>query len=30
MITDVMPLAEINKASELMERGKSIRGVMTF
>jgi S-(hydroxymethyl)glutathione dehydrogenase / alcohol dehydrogenase len=30
MITHVMPLAEINNASELMKRGESIRGVVTF
>ena len=30
MITHVMPLAEINNAFELMKRGKSIRGVVTF
>src|ERR1700694_3093993 len=30
MITHVMPLAEINKAFELMKRGESIRGVVTF
>src|ERR1700680_671581 len=29
MITHVMPLAEINKAFELMKRGESIRGVVT-
>jgi S-(hydroxymethyl)glutathione dehydrogenase/alcohol dehydrogenase len=30
MITHVMPLAEINKAFELMKRSESIRGVVTF
>ena len=30
MITHVMPLAEINNAFELMKRGESIRGVVTF
>jgi S-(hydroxymethyl)glutathione dehydrogenase / alcohol dehydrogenase len=30
MITHVMPLAEINTAFELMKRGESIRGVVTF
>jgi S-(hydroxymethyl)glutathione dehydrogenase / alcohol dehydrogenase len=30
MITDVMLLAEINNAFELMKRGASIRGVVTF
>jgi len=30
MITHVMPLADINKGFELMKRGKSIRGVVTF
>jgi S-(hydroxymethyl)glutathione dehydrogenase/alcohol dehydrogenase len=30
MITHVMPLNEINNAFELMKRGKSIRGVVTF
>jgi S-(hydroxymethyl)glutathione dehydrogenase/alcohol dehydrogenase len=30
MITHVMPLAEINKAFELMKRGESIRGAVTF
>jgi len=30
MITHVMPVAEINKAFELMKRGESIRGVVTF
>ena len=30
MITHVMPLAEINHAFELMKRGESIRGVVTF
>ena len=30
MITHVMPLAEINNAFELMRRGESIRGVVTF
>ena len=30
MITHVMPLAEINRAFELMKRGESIRGVVTF
>src|ERR1700737_651285 len=30
MITPVMPLAEINNAFELMKRGESIRGVVTF
>src|SRR5215468_2389305 len=30
MITHVMPLNEINSAFELMKRGESIRGVVTF
>ena len=30
MITHVMPLDEINNAFELMKRGESIRGVVTF
>ena len=30
MITHVMPLAEINNAFDLMKRGESIRGVVTF
>jgi S-(hydroxymethyl)glutathione dehydrogenase/alcohol dehydrogenase len=30
MITHVMPLSEINNAFELIKRGKSIRGVVTF
>jgi S-(hydroxymethyl)glutathione dehydrogenase/alcohol dehydrogenase len=30
MITHVMPLAEINKAFDLMHAGKSIRSVVTF
>ena len=30
MITRVMPLSEINNAFELMKRGESIRGVVTF
>jgi S-(hydroxymethyl)glutathione dehydrogenase / alcohol dehydrogenase len=30
MITHVMPPAEINNAFELMKRGESIRGVVTF
>jgi Zn-dependent alcohol dehydrogenase len=30
MITHVMPLSEINNAFELMKRGESIRGVVTF
>ena len=30
MITHVMPLSDINKAFDLMKRGKSIRGVVTF
>ena len=30
MITHVMPLAKINDAFELMKRGESIRGVVTF
>ncbi len=30
MITHVMPLAEINNAFELMKRGESVRGVVTF
>ena len=30
MITHVMPLAEINHAFDLMKRGESIRGVVTF
>ena len=30
MITHVMPLADINKAFDLMHAGKSIRGVVTF
>jgi len=30
MITHVMPHAEINAAFELMKRGESIRGVVTF
>src|SRR6187401_1589691 len=30
MITHVMPLADINDAFELMKRGESIRGVVTF
>jgi S-(hydroxymethyl)glutathione dehydrogenase/alcohol dehydrogenase len=30
MITHVMPLAEINTAFDLMKRGESIRGVVTF
>jgi S-(hydroxymethyl)glutathione dehydrogenase/alcohol dehydrogenase len=30
MITHVMPVAEINTAFELMKRGESIRGVVTF
>lgn len=30
MITHVMPLNEINNALELMKRGESIRGVVTF
>ncbi len=30
MITHVMPLAEINTAFELIKRGESIRGVVTF
>ena len=30
MITHVMPLADINKAFDLMKRGESIRGVVTF
>jgi S-(hydroxymethyl)glutathione dehydrogenase/alcohol dehydrogenase len=30
MITHVMPLNEINNAFELMKRGESIRGVVTF
>src|SRR6266404_5599859 len=30
MLTHVMPLAEINNAFELMKRGESIRGVVTF
>jgi len=30
MITHVMPLGEINNAFELMMRGESIRGVVTF
>src|SRR6201991_3391137 len=30
MITHVMPLAKINKAFDLMKRGESIRGVVTF
>src|SRR5882762_10046273 len=30
MITHVMPLGEINNAFELMKRGESIRGVVTF
>src|SRR6267154_308613 len=30
MITHVVPLAEINTAFELMKRGESIRGVVTF
>jgi S-(hydroxymethyl)glutathione dehydrogenase/alcohol dehydrogenase len=30
MITHVMPLADINKAFELMHQGKSIRSVVTF
>ena len=30
MITHVMPLNEINNAFELMTRGESIRGVVTF
>jgi Zn-dependent alcohol dehydrogenase len=30
MFAHVMPLAEINNAFELMKRGESIRGVVTF
>jgi S-(hydroxymethyl)glutathione dehydrogenase/alcohol dehydrogenase len=30
MITHVMPLSDINKAFDLMKRGESIRGVVTF
>jgi S-(hydroxymethyl)glutathione dehydrogenase/alcohol dehydrogenase len=30
MITHVMPLAKINDAFDLMKRGESIRGVVTF
>ena len=30
MITHVMPLNEINNAFDLMKRGESIRGVVTF
>jgi S-(hydroxymethyl)glutathione dehydrogenase/alcohol dehydrogenase len=30
MITHVMPLNDINKGFELMKRGESIRGVVTF
>ena len=30
MITHVMPLAGTNDAFELMKRGESIRGVVTF
>ncbi|MBE0703854.1 MAG: zinc-binding dehydrogenase, partial [Afipia sp.] len=30
MITHVMPLNDINKAFDLMKRGESIRGVVTF
>jgi S-(hydroxymethyl)glutathione dehydrogenase/alcohol dehydrogenase len=30
MITHVMPLGEINHAFDLMKRGESIRGVVTF
>jgi S-(hydroxymethyl)glutathione dehydrogenase/alcohol dehydrogenase len=30
MITHVMPLAQINHAFDLMKRGESIRGVVTF
>jgi S-(hydroxymethyl)glutathione dehydrogenase/alcohol dehydrogenase len=30
MITHVMPLSDINKGFDLMKRGESIRGVVTF
>jgi hypothetical protein len=30
MIAHVMPLADINKAFDLMKQGESIRSVMTF
>ena len=30
MITHVMPLADINKAFDLMHQGRSIRSVVTF
>jgi S-(hydroxymethyl)glutathione dehydrogenase/alcohol dehydrogenase len=30
MITHVMPLADINKAFDLMHAGESIRSVVTF
>ncbi|WP_304280159.1 hypothetical protein, partial [Caulobacter segnis] len=30
MITHVLPLEEINKASDLMHAGESIRTVVTF
>jgi S-(hydroxymethyl)glutathione dehydrogenase/alcohol dehydrogenase len=30
MITHVMPLGDINTAFDLMKRGESIRGVVTF
>jgi len=30
LITHVMPLARINEAFDLMHRGESIRGVVTF
>jgi S-(hydroxymethyl)glutathione dehydrogenase/alcohol dehydrogenase len=30
MMPHVMPLAEINNAFELMKRGESVRGVVTF
>jgi S-(hydroxymethyl)glutathione dehydrogenase / alcohol dehydrogenase len=30
MITHVMPLADINKAFDLMHAGQSIRSVVTF
>jgi S-(hydroxymethyl)glutathione dehydrogenase/alcohol dehydrogenase len=30
MITHVMPLADINKAFDLMHKGESIRSVVTF
>ncbi len=30
LITNIMPLEEINKAFDLMQRGESIRSVITF